>query len=41
VELERLAQRAGMITRWQRACEAVENGWTTPTEVRRVLGFNQ
>jgi type II secretory ATPase GspE/PulE/Tfp pilus assembly ATPase PilB-like protein len=41
VEIERLAHRAGMITRWQRACEAVENGWTTPAEIRRVLGFNQ
>jgi general secretion pathway protein E len=40
-ELERLAQRAGMTTRWQRACEAVENGSTTPAEVRRVLGFSE
>jgi general secretion pathway protein E len=37
--IERLAVEAGMITRWQRACHAVENGWTSPAEVRRVLGF--
>jgi type II secretory ATPase GspE/PulE/Tfp pilus assembly ATPase PilB-like protein len=38
--LERLAIRAGMTSRWQRACEAVECGHTSPAEVRRVLGFS-
>jgi type II secretory ATPase GspE/PulE/Tfp pilus assembly ATPase PilB-like protein len=37
--LERLAMDSGMISIWQRACEAVEEGWTSPAEVRRVLGF--
>jgi type II secretory ATPase GspE/PulE/Tfp pilus assembly ATPase PilB-like protein len=40
-ELEHLAVAAGMKTRWQRACEAVERGQTTPAEVRRVLGFSE
>ncbi|MBN2475800.1 MAG: type II/IV secretion system protein [Pirellulales bacterium] len=38
--LEHLAVGAGMITRWQRACWAVESGLTSPAEVRRVLGFS-
>ena len=38
-ELERLAVEAGMVTQRQRACEAVASGWTSPAEVRRVLGF--
>jgi len=38
--LEQLATRSGMITRWQRACRAVEAGRTSPAEVRRVLGFS-
>jgi general secretion pathway protein E len=37
--LESLAVEAGMVTRWQRAYEAVEAGLTSPAEVRRVLGF--
>jgi general secretion pathway protein E len=37
--LEPLAVQAGMITRWQRAVEAVERGETSPAEVRRVLGL--
>ena len=37
--LERLAVQAGMVTRWQRAYQAVEAGRTSPAEVRRVLGF--
>jgi general secretion pathway protein E len=37
--IERLAVESGMVTRWQRACQAVEEGWTSPAEVRRVLGF--
>ena len=41
VELERLAIHAGMKTRWQRACEAVDKGLTTPAEVRRVFGFSE
>ena len=40
-ELEHLAKQAGMTTRWQRACEAVDDGLTTPAEVRRVLGFSE
>ncbi len=38
-ELERLAVAAGMVPQIQRACEAVAAGWTSPAEVRRVLGF--
>ena len=38
-ELERLAVEAGMVTQRQRACEAVAAGWTSPAEVRRVLGL--
>lgn len=38
--LERLAVEAGMVTRWQRAYEAVRSGLTSPAEVRRVLGFS-
>ena len=38
-ELERLAVEAGMVPQMQRACEAVAAGWTSPAEVRRVLGF--
>jgi type II secretory ATPase GspE/PulE/Tfp pilus assembly ATPase PilB-like protein len=38
-ELEQLAVEAGMVTQRQRASEAVAAGWTSPAEVRRVLGF--
>ena len=38
--LQRLAVKAGMVTRWQYACRAVEAGLTSPAEVRRVLGFS-
>lgn len=38
-ELEQLAVQAGMITQYQRACEAVRAGVTSPAEVRRALGF--
>ncbi len=38
--LERLAVEAGMVTQWQRACQAVRGGLTSPAEVRRVLGFS-
>lgn len=37
--LERLAAKAGMVTRWQRACDALQRGQTSPAEVRRVLGL--
>jgi len=37
--LERLAIEAGMINRWHRAEQAVDQGLTSPEEVRRVLGF--
>ena len=37
--LEELAVGAGLVTRWDRACRAVEDGLTSPAEVRRVLGF--
>jgi type II secretory ATPase GspE/PulE/Tfp pilus assembly ATPase PilB-like protein len=36
--LERTAVAAGMIDRWERACTAVEQGLTSPAEVRRILG---
>jgi len=39
IELGRLAQAAGMVTVFQRACDAVEAGQTDAGEVRRVLGF--
>ena len=38
-QLEQLAVQTGMVTLWQRACQAVEQGLTSPEEVRRVLGF--
>jgi general secretion pathway protein E len=38
--IERLAVEGGMVTRWQRACHAVDEDWTSPAEVRRVLGFS-
>ncbi|HPM83148.1 MAG TPA: GspE/PulE family protein [Candidatus Anammoximicrobium sp.] len=38
--LEQLAIQAGMVTRWQRALEAVQAGMTSPQEIRRVLGFS-
>jgi len=38
-EIETRAFQAGMITRWQHACEAVSTGRTSPAEIRRVLGF--
>ncbi len=39
-ELEKLAIAAGMVSRWARACQAVEAGRTSAAEVRRVLGFS-
>jgi type II secretory ATPase GspE/PulE/Tfp pilus assembly ATPase PilB-like protein len=38
--IERMASEAGMIDRWQRATQAVNEGRTSPAEVRRVLGFS-
>ncbi len=38
-DIERLAVEGGMVTQRERACEAVAAGWTSPAEVRRVLGF--
>jgi type II secretory ATPase GspE/PulE/Tfp pilus assembly ATPase PilB-like protein len=38
-EIENLAIEAGMQSLMQRATQAVEAGLTTPTEVRRVLGW--
>lgn len=40
-ELESLAVSGGMKTRWQRAIEAVEEGLTSPEEIRRVFGFSK
>ena len=37
--IERLAVEAGMVSRWRRAARAVDDGLTSPAEVRRVLGF--
>jgi type II secretory ATPase GspE/PulE/Tfp pilus assembly ATPase PilB-like protein len=37
--LQERAIESGMVTVWQRACEAVDQGITSPDEVRRVLGF--
>ena len=38
--IQRLAAESGMQTRWQRACRAVDEGLTSPAEVRRVLGLS-
>jgi len=38
--LERLAAEAGMVSRWQRAYDAIGAGQTSPAEIRRVLGFS-
>jgi type II secretory ATPase GspE/PulE/Tfp pilus assembly ATPase PilB-like protein len=37
--LEAIAVEAGMHPLWDRACESIEAGLTTPAEVRRALGF--
>ncbi|MDB5351525.1 MAG: type secretory pathway, ATPase PulE/Tfp pilus assembly pathway, ATPase PilB [Planctomycetota bacterium] len=39
--VEEAAVSAGMVTRWDRARQAVEAGATSPAEVRRVLGFSE
>lgn len=38
--LEAVALEAGMTSRWERACQAVEQGLTSPAEIRRVLGVS-
>ncbi len=38
-QVEEAAAAAGMVTRWDRALDAVNKGTTSPAEVRRVLGF--
>ncbi len=38
--LEETALECGMISRWERACRAVEQGLTSPGEIRRVLGVS-
>jgi general secretion pathway protein E len=38
-ELTRLATSSGMASLFHRACSAIESGHTTPTELRRILGF--
>jgi general secretion pathway protein E len=40
-QLEALALAAGMVGRWDRARAAVEDGHTSPAEIRRVLGFDE
>jgi type II secretory ATPase GspE/PulE/Tfp pilus assembly ATPase PilB-like protein len=37
--LEQVALAAGMTDRWERARQAVEQGLTSPAEIRRVLGM--
>ena len=39
-DLEETALAGGMIGRWERACRAVEEGLTSPGEIRRVLGVS-
>lgn len=36
--LEQLAVQGGMVTRWTRACRAIEDGLTSAAEIRRALG---
>lgn len=38
--IEQAAVAAGMVTRWQRAEQAVDAGLTAPAEIRRVLGVD-
>jgi type II secretory ATPase GspE/PulE/Tfp pilus assembly ATPase PilB-like protein len=37
--IEQLAVAGGMASLWQAACDAINQGMTSPAEVRRVLGF--
>jgi type II secretory ATPase GspE/PulE/Tfp pilus assembly ATPase PilB-like protein len=38
--IEQLAVGQQMTSRWERACRAVQEGLTSPAEVRRLLGFS-
>jgi len=38
-QIQTLAQSAGMVSLHDRALNAINEGWTSPAEVRRVLGF--
>jgi type II secretory ATPase GspE/PulE/Tfp pilus assembly ATPase PilB-like protein len=38
-QLETIALRTGLVSLFERACVAVEEGLTDPSEVRRVLGI--
>jgi hypothetical protein len=38
--LEEIALETGMIGRWERAYRALEEGLTSPGEIRRVLGVS-
>lgn len=40
-ELQRRAVQGGMVDRHARALAAVESGWTSPAEIRRVFGFGE
>lgn len=39
--LEQLAVSRGMVTRWERARQAISVGLTSPAEVRRIFGFSE
>jgi type II secretory ATPase GspE/PulE/Tfp pilus assembly ATPase PilB-like protein len=39
--IEAAAKQDGLVTRWDRAIEAVQSGITSPLEIRRALGFDQ
>lgn len=36
--IQELARAQGLVTLWERACQAVDSGLTSPAEVRRVFG---
>jgi type II secretory ATPase GspE/PulE/Tfp pilus assembly ATPase PilB-like protein len=40
-QIEQAAIAGGMVPVWQRACDAVAAGLTSPAEVRRVYGFRR
>jgi type II secretory ATPase GspE/PulE/Tfp pilus assembly ATPase PilB-like protein len=40
-QLDRIARSSGMVSRWRRATQAVEEGQTSAAEVRRVLGVSE
>jgi type II secretory ATPase GspE/PulE/Tfp pilus assembly ATPase PilB-like protein len=39
--LDQIARASGMVSRWERAARAVENGETSAAEIRRVLGVSE